>query len=91
MHLSFGSPADQSTRAENTWGKHRAAACMLQNSAQCTSENHEKQSSLLTETYKLIFGLTDYIVPKYNYVGLEVETPFLALTDLKYTDDFTLN
>lgn len=60
--------------------------CMLQNSAHCTSENHEKQSSLLTET--LIFaGLTDYSVPKYNYVGLEVET----LTDLKYTDDFPLN
>ena len=40
----------------------------------------------------LVFaGLTDYIVPKYIYVVLEDETPFLTLTDLKYTDDFPLN
>lgn len=66
--------------------------CTLQNSAHCTSENHEKQSSLWTETYKLIFaGLTDYSVPKHNYVGLEVEMPFLTLTDLKYTDDFPIS
>lgn len=65
---------------------------MLQNSAQCTSESHERQSSLLTETYKLFFaGLTDCSVPKDNYVGLEAETPFLTLTDLRYTDDFPLN
>lgn len=64
-------------------------AC-LQNSAHCTSENHEKQSSLLTETLDFA-GLTDYSVPKYIYVGLEDEMPFLTLTDLKYTDDFSLN
>lgn len=29
-------------------------------------------------------GLTNYGIPKYNYVGLEVEMPFLTLTGLKF-------
>lgn len=90
--LSSGSPGTSEYTCREHCGEHLAVTRMLRNSAHCPSENHEKQSSLLTETYKLVFaGLTDYSVPKYNYVGLEVETPFLTLTDLRYTDDFPLN
>ena len=63
---------------------------MLQNPAYCTLENHEKQSSWLTETYKFIFaGLnTESLI---IIVGLEVEMPFFILTGLKFADNFPLN